>query len=95
MLTRIVKLTIATEKASEFEHFFKENKHIIQSFDGCNHVELLKSKDQLFFTYSLWENERFLESYRHSKEFNKIWNETKTFFSGKPEAWSLYQIEDE
>ena len=44
MLTRIVKLTIATEKASEFEHFFKENKNIIQSFEGCNHVELLKSK---------------------------------------------------
>ena len=95
MLTRIVKLTIATEKASEFEHFFKEHKHIIQSFEGCNHVELLKSKDQLFFTYSLWKNERFLEAYRHSMEFNKIWNETKTFFSGKPEAWSLYQIEDE
>ena len=63
MLTRIVKLTIAT--------------------------------DQFFFTYSLWKNERFLEAYRHSKEFNEIWNETKTFFSGKPEAWSLYQIEDE
>ena len=94
MLTRIVKLTIATEKASEFEHFFKEHKHIIQSFEGCNHVKLLKSKDQLFFTYSLWENERFLESYRHSKGL-EIWNETKSFFSGKPEAWSLHQIEDE
>ena len=95
MLTRIVKLTIATEKASEFEHFFKEHKHIIQSFEGCNHVELLKSKDEFFFTYSLWKNERLLEAYRHSKEFNEIWNETKSFFSGKPEAWSLHQIEDE
>ena len=48
-----------------------------------------------FFHLQLMENERFLEAYRHSKEFNEIWNETKSFFSGKPEAWSLHQIEDE
>ena len=72
MLTRIVKLNIASEKGSEFERCFNEHKHIIKSFEGCNHVELLKSKELLFFTYSVWVNEKYLDAYRNSIEFENL-----------------------
>ncbi len=91
-LTRIVKLSITTSKKLAFEQFFGEHRHIILSFKGCQHVALLKSTDDFYFTYSIWDQESSLNAYRNSVQFGKIWSKTKTFFSGKPEAWSLDEI---
>ena len=91
-LTRIVKLSISSSKQASFEHFFGDNREIILSFEGCKHVELLKSSDDIYFTYSIWDDETSLNTYRNSIPFEKIWTKTKTFFSGKPEAWSLDKI---
>ena len=91
-LTRIVKLSISSSKQVSFEQFFGENREIILSFEGCKHVELLKSSGDIYFTYSIWDDETSLNAYRNSTPFEKIWSKTKTFFSGKPEAWSLDKI---
>ena len=91
MIIRIVKLIIDREKVEDFQVFFKKNKPNINNFIGCNHVELLKEtkNGNVFFTYSIWENEEMLENYRNSMFFKDVWNKTKSYFSGKPEAWSL------
>ena len=91
-LTRIVKLSILSSKHLSFEQFFAENRKVILSFKGCKHVELLKSSSDVYFTYSIWDNETSLNAYRNSTPFDRIWSKTKTFFSGKPEAWSLDKI---
>ena len=91
-LTRIVKLSILPSKQISFEQFFGEKRNIILSFEGCKHVELLKSSGDIYFTYSIWDDETSLNAYRNSTPFEKIWSKTKTFFSGKPEAWSLDKI---
>ena len=91
-LTRIVKLSILPSKQISFEQFFGENRNIILSFKGCKHVELLKSPGDIYFTYSIWDDETSLNAYRNSTSFERIWSKTKTYFSGKPEAWSLDKI---
>lgn len=75
-----------------FEQFFGEKRNVILAFEGCKHVELLKSSGDIYFTYSIWDDETSLNAYRNSAPFDKIWSKTKTFFSGKPEAWSLDKI---
>lgn len=94
MLKRIVKLSIQRNKRTEFIDLFHENQHQISSFKGCISVELVQdvNANNIFFTYSLWENENALNNYRKSTLFKGIWSETKTFFSDKPEAWSLKSI---
>ena len=57
-MIRIVKMTFDPEKVSEFENLFSENKHKIRSFEGCNHLELLRGMNypNIFFTYSFWDH---------------------------------------
>ena len=94
MVKRIVKLSIESNKKTKFIDLFQENQHLISSFDGCISVELVKdiNSNNIFFTYSLWENENALNNYRNSTLFKGIWSKTKTFFCDKPEAWSLQSI---
>lgn len=95
MIIRIVKLIIDKKKVDEFQLFFENTKPSISNFTGCDHVELLKESERgnIFFTYSHWQNEEMLENYRNSIFFQGIWKSTKTYLSGKPEAWSLNKID--
>ena len=95
MIIRIVKLIIKREKVDEFKLFFEKAKPSISNFKGCNHVILLKEaeKGNIFFTYSHWKNKEMLENYRNSNFFQGIWKNTKSYLSGKPEAWSLNNID--
>lgn len=90
MITRIVKMTFRPESVAEFLSLFTEQKAKIKGFPGCHHLELLQEKSvgQVFFTYSLWENEDALEAYRHSELFKEVWNATRQLFAEKAEAWS-------
>lgn len=66
MITRIVKLTFKSESVSDFLKIFEQSNQYISSFEGCSYLELLKDKDNecIFFTYSDWESEIHLDSYR-------------------------------
>jgi autoinducer 2-degrading protein len=90
-MIRIVKMTFAPEKVSEFLANFKEVKHKIRAFDGVKHLELLndKNKPNIYFTYSIWESEHHLNNYRHSNLFKSVWAVTKPMFIEKADAWSL------
>ncbi|MBT8306604.1 MAG: antibiotic biosynthesis monooxygenase [Maribacter sp.] len=93
MLIRIVKLTFETRSVAKFEQFFKESKQYILNFEGCNSLELLQDKTNanIFFTYSEWENEEYLNKYRNSDFFKNVWGKTRVLFNEKPEVWSVYK----
>jgi len=42
-----------------------------------------------FFTYSKWEKESDLETYRNSELFKGVWATTKPMFEAKANAWSV------
>ena len=85
MIKRIVKMSFHPEKVDEFKSVFQTNWKHIASFKGCSHVELLQDKNNpnIFFTYSIWQNENDLEAYRHSELFEKVWSKTKILFNLK------------
>jgi len=94
MIKRIVKLTFREDEVETFLKNFEENKLSIRDFDGCHHLELWRDKHQpnIFFTYSFWENEDKLNTYRHSELFKNVWSKTKILFSDKPQAWSIDSV---
>jgi (4S)-4-hydroxy-5-phosphonooxypentane-2,3-dione isomerase len=94
MITRIVKMTFNPEKIPVFLALFEKNKNFIRGFEGCTHLELLNDKNDqnIFFTYSKWQDESFLEKYRQSDLFNSVWKQTKILFSEKAEAWTVSSL---
>ena len=95
MITRIVKITLQADKIGDFMKIFSEVKNTIADFDGCHHVELLQDihSPNIFFTYSIWENEHYLDHYRFSDFFKLTWVQSRKLFSQKAEAWSVQLIE--
>lgn len=91
MLTRIVKLTFAPAYINDFLDHFETVKHKINDFPGCHGMQLMidKKENGVVFTYSVWESEEALNNYRYSELFQGIWPKTKSWFSDKPQAWSL------
>ena len=77
-----------------FINIFKANKDKITTFDGCHSVELLRdvNAQNIFFTYSTWDSENYLNKYRESNTFKDIWSKTKPLFSNKAKAWSVEEI---
>ena len=94
MIKRIVKMEFEPENVSAFVNIFKTNKDIITNFDGCHSVELLRdiNTQNIFFTYSIWDSESYLNKYRESNTFKDIWSKTKPLFSSKAKAWSVEEI---
>lgn len=90
MIIRLVKLSIQPNKMDAFVNAFNTHKHEIKAFNGCNHLELLAENNDsgIVFTYSKWDSQDDLESYRNSELFKGIWSTVKPMFSDKPEAWS-------
>ena len=93
MFVRIVKMSFHSKHINEFLILFEEKKNFIRTSDGCQLLELYQDKtnQEIFFTYSYWENESDLENYRNSSLFKSVWAKTKTFFNDKPEAWSVHK----
>lgn len=94
MLVRIVKMTFDSQHINEFKDTFEAHKHLIRNFKGCTFLELYQDLKQpeVFFTYSYWETEEALNTYRDSELFKKVWSTTKVWFSAKPEARSVQKI---
>ncbi len=90
-MLRIVVLTIKPSDVDTFRSFFEENQMIIKNFPGCNHLELLQdiNHSNVFYTYSIWEDEVALNEYRDSIFFKEVWSSVKPLFDKKPKAYSM------
>jgi quinol monooxygenase YgiN len=95
MINRIVRLSFKPEMVNDFLNVFNESKHQIAAFKGCHGLTLLQDVNfnNVFFTYSLWENEDCLNKYRYSDLFKETWTKTKRLFNDKPIAYSLLVTE--
>lgn len=92
MIVRIVKMQFKKECIQDFIDLFEEVKVKIRARQGCQHLELLQGlppRDNIFMTYSYWDSEDDLNSYRYSDLFAETWKHTKMMFSHKAEAISL------
>ena len=94
MLVRIVKMGFYKQNVEVFLNSFEKNKDKIRAFNGCTFLELYRDKKEpnIFFTYSHWESEADLTSYKRSELFISVWSEIKPLFSIRPEAWSVDKL---
>ena len=94
MIIRIVKLTFDPAKVNDFIKVFNDTHETIKKFEGCTHLELLNdvTNPNIYFTYSYWEDEKFLNAYRNSDFFKDVWQRTKVLFNDKPQAWSVKRV---
>jgi quinol monooxygenase YgiN len=94
MIKRFVKMTFKPENIERFKDIFKASKDLIAAMEGCSHVELLQdiNNPAIFFTFSIWDDPKYLEAYRKSDLFEGVWAKTKILFDAKPEAWSVTQL---
>ena len=92
-IIRVVKMTFQEDQIDRFLLQFKQNKSKIRAFEGCTHLELWRDiqKNNIFYTYSHWDSEEHLNTYRKSELFKGIWSITKILFAEKAEAFSVSQ----
>lgn len=93
-LIRIVRMTFREDEVENFLTVFHSSKKKIRAFDGCLHLELHKdyNEENIFSTYSIWENEDALNAYRTSDLFKSVWSKTKPLFKERPMAFSSKSI---
>ena len=94
-MIRIVKLTFSPEHRQDFIDLVAQYKDQIRSYLGCQRVDFLNDRqnENIFFTYSHWDNPECLDAYRKSDLFNKVWSQVKQWFADKPEAWSVEELD--
>lgn len=75
---------------------FEQSKARIRAFEGCQHMELLRNKTRpnVLFTLSIWDDDSALEAYRASALFADTWTKTKALFAEKAEAWSVEVLDE-
>ena len=93
-MIRIVKMHFATEHIKAFETLFEQRKNNIRNCEGCTALTLLQDihTPNIFFTYSHWQTEFYLNQYRDSELFADTWQTVKQWFAAKPEAWSVNDV---
>ena len=91
MIIRIVKMEFEEELIRDFLEIFTASRKKIRSFPGCTHLQLLQDEadSRVFFTYSHWDTEDHLNTYRNSELFRTVWRNTRKLFHATPKAWSL------
>ncbi len=89
-MIRVVKLSFKPEHINDFKLFFEGRKERIKSFRGCTYLELWQDHNDsgIFYTYSIWNDQKHLEEYRISELFQDTWAIVKPWFSQKPMAFS-------
>jgi autoinducer 2-degrading protein len=93
MITRIVRMEFQPAHVEDFLAHFKGIAQKIRQFPGVRQLELHRDAGQsnVFYTYSKWADEGDLEIYRQSELFKGAWGQAKSWFSEKPQAFSLRQ----
>ena len=93
MITRIVRMEFQAAHVEDFLAHFSSIRGLIRNFPGVQHLELRgdANHSNVFYTYSHWNSESDLEAYRQSDLFKNAWAQAKTWFAGKPQAFSLLE----
>lgn len=87
-------MSFKEDRVDEFRENFMKHKDEIMNFEGCDLLDLLKVKNEenVYMTYSYWDDEESLDNYRNSELFKRVWTPTKEMFSQKPEAWTMERV---
>ena len=91
MILRLVKMTFKSEEIDNFLDYFETIKDEIEKTPGIISLRVYQDNNNpnVVFTHSKWLSNSYLDLYRRSEFFGKVWPKTKAMFDDKPMAWSL------
>ena len=94
MLIRIVRLTLAPNRVSDFRDHFRKVAPVIREQPGCVHLELWRDADypNVMITHSHWQHDDDLQAYRESDVFRNAWRTVKPMFAARPQAFSAQAV---
>ena len=89
-------MTFDPLKLDEFVQVFNASKDQIAAFPGNHGLKLLQDANEknVYYTYSLWQDDDSLQRYRKSELFKAVWAATRALFIDKPQAWSTLVIDN-
>lgn len=89
-------MTFDPQKLDEFVQVFNASKDQIAAFPGNHGLKLLQDANEknVYYTYSLWQDDDSLQRYRKSELFKTVWAATRALFIDKPQAWSTLVIDN-
>lgn len=95
MIVRIVHLKIEPEKIADALRLISGVAPKVRGMEGCTYLEILRDvkSGNSVTTYSHWDSESDLNSYRHSEVFKEFWSLVKPHFSEPARAWSSDRID--
>lgn len=86
MIKRIVRLHFKGASIQIIKNFLKIKVEGIRSVDGCSHLEIWQdiNDPSIMFSYSYWDSEDHLNTYRKSEFFGTVWPFLKSHFQAPP-----------
>ena len=93
MITRIIKLTVNITP-EDFLKYMSSIKSGFDDFEGCVQLEVLRGKidEDVFFIYTIWENNAVLNKFRKSEFNKKFWRKLLDLSKSRPQVWSVENI---
>lgn len=90
MIVRVVRLHFQPEHADRAAEYVTDVAPKVRRMPGCTHLEILRDvhRPSRFTTYSHWDSEADLNTYRYSPVFKTFWGKVKPLFSQPANAWS-------
>lgn len=93
MITRIIKLSTKVSP-DDFMDYMNSIIPEYKAQEGCHQVEILRGKinDNIFFIYTIWQNNRLLNKFRKSEFNQEFWSNLQKMSENRPQVWSVENI---
>ena len=97
MIIRVVRLTLHPDRVNDFISLFNQSAPTIRGFAGCRHLELWVdvSFPNIVTSYSHWDSDTDLQTYRASAFFKKTWASVTPMFAAPATAHSYKRDGDQ
>ena len=90
MVIRLVELSIQKDKLPIAKKLLEDVAPKVRNSPGCSHLRILMDlhNPARITTYSHWNTEVDLNTYRNSEIFKNFWTQIKPLFAAPAKAWS-------
>jgi quinol monooxygenase YgiN len=94
MILRVVKMVVDQNKIDVFNHFMSNVKMEKIKLEGCVHYDHFGDKQyqNVFYSYTIWESERYLNKYRKSELFREVSSTLRSLCLTEPTAWTVENV---
>lgn len=97
MILRVVKMKVESKKIEAFELFMNNLHDEKLKLSGCLHFDFFHEKENnnIYYAYTIWENEKYFKQYKKSDLFKEVVTTLKSLCIEEPKAWTIENVFNE